>query len=101
MKNKEFNQRAEQIYYEMTSASAKTVALASTSVMNVLQNFKASDQFLAIAALMIMLYKNYGVRPIEALNVADNILEATKNSKDIVEFRALSQYFKNDFTNDI
>jgi hypothetical protein len=92
-----FERRSETIYQDMVSASAKKVALACTSVMNVLQHFKTSEQFLAIASLLIMLNDNYGIRPIEALNVADNILEANKNNKDIVEFRALNQYFKDDF----
>lgn len=93
----DFQRRSETIYHDMTSASAKNVALACTSVMNVLQHFKTSEQFLAMASLLIMLNDNYGIRPIEALNVADNILEANKNNKDIVEFRALNQYFKDDF----
>ena len=97
MKQIEFQRKAETIYHDMTSASTKTVALACTSVMNVLQHFTTSNQFLAMATLLILLYENHGVRPLEALNVADNILEANKNNKDIVEFRALNQYFKDDF----
>ena len=75
----------ELIYRNMCSANAKRVALVCTTIMNVLQNYTIPEQFLGIAALMVLLYERYGIRPVEALN------------ENVVEFNAVSQYFKSEW----
>lgn len=87
----------ELIYRNMCCANPKKVALVSTNIMNVLQNYTVPEQLLGIAALMVLLYERYGIRPVEALNVADNIIEDARNNKNIVEFNAISQYFKSEW----
>lgn len=87
----------ELIYRNMCSANAKRVALVCTTIMNVLQNYTIPEQFLGIAALMVLLYERYGIKPMEALNVADNIIEDSRNNKNVVEFNAVSQYFKSEW----
>lgn len=80
------------IYEEMTMASAKDVSRVAMHIMNELQTEKVPNQMLGVAALMCLMEEQYGVRTVEALNVADNIIQDQGNYSD---FQGIKYYMKN------
>jgi hypothetical protein len=76
----------------MVNAKSKTVSSAAMEAMNALQQFTVPNQILGIAGLMVLMYEQYGIQPIEALNVADNIIQDLGNYSD---FQGIKAYMKN------
>lgn len=79
----------DQVYNEMTNADAKNVSRVAMKVMDSFQHEQPADQILGVASLIILLEEVTGVKVIEALNVASNILN---DSEKIVEFKGIKAY---------
>lgn len=85
-------QISEHIYERMTTADTKEVSRVAMRIMNDLQTETVPNQLLGVAALMCLMYEQYGIRPTEALNVADNIIEEQGQYSD---FQGIKAYMKN------
>ena len=84
--------KSDALYDQMILASSADVARAAMTIMNQLQHISVPNQILGAATVMVLMEELSGVRTIEALNVADNIITDEGNYSD---FQGIKAYMKN------
>ena len=55
------------------------------------------DQILAVATVLIMLEKKYGIKHIEAINAAENLIDAAEDAGESNVFDVLHRYMLNEW----
>ena len=78
------------ILERMASSNRNTMATAAMLCLNSLQNFPADTQTAAVALLFIRLCKRHGLRPVEVMQISENIF--TDGERVHPTFRAVDAY---------
>jgi hypothetical protein len=79
----------------LNNASGQQAAIASMNVIDRLQHFAAGEQVIGACATFLLLCEHYGVPAQDAFTAAKNCMNDT-NRKFIPEFRAVSDYVRNE-----
>ena len=79
----------------LTNASAGDTATACMSVVDALQSRRPEIQVTGLAVTFALACERFGIRPGEALEVADNIMRSGVTK--LPEFRATEMYMRNEW----
>ena len=78
--------------------SACEVANCAMLVMDKLQTKKPSAQILTLGALMVILLDRYSIDATDVLSMAYNMI-FDKNSKSYLDFKAITEFMKEEWSN--
>ena len=85
------------IYSQMLLTTAKSVAISALKIADSIQSDKVANQVLAMAAILVCMMHHYNLDYTDVLGIADNMVYSGENNNMKPEFKAITNYMKDDW----
>lgn len=86
---------ADILHEKMVKTTPVNVATAALKAVNVIQTDSTENQLLGLAAVMIVMLKQYDLSATEVLGIADNYVYSGSQMKP--QFKALKQFMRDEW----
>lgn len=91
------NRTSDLIYNLMVTTTSKQVSQTALKCMDAIQDDKIENQFLGLAACLIIMLHHYDLTSTDTLGIADNIVYSGNNNNMLPDFKAIKRYMKDEW----
>lgn len=85
------------LYENMLRTTPVNVATTALKAVNAIQTDKTENQLLGLAAVLVVMLKQYDLTATEVLGIADNYVYSGYNNNPKPEFKALKQFMRDEW----